>query len=196
MASPHAHEGTAGKVLPRTLAIELACTALHEMYETSTQQTANTAPRNFASHFHRSPIPRVNMYITPPRQIPRSSFSRKCIARSISEYLVAIPVIAAIHIQKIAPGPPETSAADTPTTLPLPTHDERAVASAWKGLSSPSPVSLFRRFPNTSFTAVPNFLNCTPLVTIVIRIPVPKKMASITGPNRNPVPALKKLSKV
>lgn len=46
--------------------------------------------------------------------------------------MVAIPKNAAIHIQKIAPGPPIAIAVAAPAILPVPTCAAIAVASAWK----------------------------------------------------------------
>ena len=42
-----------------------------------------------------------------------------------------MPTIAAIHIQKIAPGPPIVMAYATPAMLPVPIVADRAVQSAW-----------------------------------------------------------------
>ncbi len=42
-------------------------------------------------------------------------------ARTASAKIVAIPTRAVTHIQKTAPGPPETSAVATPAMLPVPT---------------------------------------------------------------------------
>lgn len=43
-----------------------------------------------------------------------------------------MPKMAAIHIQKMAPGPPMAMAVATPARLPVPTWAEMAVASDWK----------------------------------------------------------------
>ena len=45
---------------------------------------------------------------------------------------IAIPNMAIIHIQKIAPGPPSVIASATPLMLPSPTVPDKAVVSAWK----------------------------------------------------------------
>lgn len=42
------------------------------------------------------------------------------IPSSVSPYAVAIPMNADTHIQKIAPGPPASSAVATPAILPVP----------------------------------------------------------------------------
>ena len=59
-----------------------------------------------------------------------------------SEYLVAVPTSAAIHIQNKAPGPPATIAVATPTIFPVPIVAESAVHNAAKLDTSPS-VPLF-----------------------------------------------------
>ena len=50
-------------------------------------------------------------------------------ASTASEYFVAMPTSAVIHIQNTAPGPPMAMAAATPTMLPLPMVAESAVIS-------------------------------------------------------------------
>ena len=50
-------------------------------------------------------------------------------ARRHSEYFVAVPTRAAIHIQNKAPGPPATRAVATPTILPVPIVADKAVQS-------------------------------------------------------------------
>ena len=73
-------------------------------------------------------------------------------ARTASAYIVAIPMNAMTHIQKIAPGPPVKIAPEAPTILPVPTWAAMAVARAWKELI---PLSCFlplsEMFPNTLF---------------------------------------------
>ena len=49
---------------------------------------------------------------------------------NISEYFVTMPSSALIHIQKIAPGPPETIAVAIPAILPVPIVPAIAVATA------------------------------------------------------------------
>ena len=51
-------------------------------------------------------------------------------ARRHSEYFVAIPTNAAIHIQNNAPGPPATIAVATPTMFPVPIVADNAVHNA------------------------------------------------------------------
>ena len=54
-----------------------------------------------------------------------------------SEYFVAIPTSAVIHIQNSAPGPPQWMASATPAMLPMPTVADSAVERAWKWETSP-----------------------------------------------------------
>ena len=86
---------------------------------------------------------------------PSDFTSRYLMASIHSAYFVAVPNIAASHIQKSAPGPPATIAVATPTMLPVPIVAERAVQSAAKPESSPSP-SFFLKIP---LNALPNFAN-------------------------------------
>ena len=55
-----------------------------------------------------------------------------------SKNAVAMPTRATTHIQKIAPGPPNMSAAATPNTLPIPTRAASEIAKAWKEEIPPS----------------------------------------------------------
>ena len=72
---------------------------------------------------------------------PSASIRRYLIARKPSENFVAIPRRAAIHIQRSAPGPPESTpmAVATPTIFPVPMVAESAVHSAAKLDISPLP---------------------------------------------------------
>ena len=81
----------------------------------------------------------------PPTQSPLSLRSRKCMARVTSANLVHIPNRADTHIQKTAPGPPRAIAPVTPAMLPVPTVAARAVHTAWKGVTAPSPASFFSK---------------------------------------------------
>ena len=83
---------------------------------------------NTASHFDFNPY--SNAYIGPPDISPRSLVTRYLIARSPSEYLVAIPKTPVNQHQKTAPGPPNAIAVATPMILPVPIVAARAVASA------------------------------------------------------------------
>lgn len=69
-------------------------------------------------------------------------------ARRHSEYFVAVPTRAAIHIQNKAPGPPATRAVATPTILPVPIVADKAVQSEAKPDTSPSPDASFYRMLN------------------------------------------------
>ena len=63
--------------------------------------------------------------------LPAWSFDLKSCARTASVKMVAMPKNAAIHIQKIAPGPPMVTAVAAPAMLPVPTCAATAVASDW-----------------------------------------------------------------
>lgn len=87
--------------------------------------------------------------------------TRKCTPSTASEYLVAIPTVATIHIQKIAPGPPMRMAVATPPMLPLPTVAASAVESAWKDEIVPSLPPFENIPPSDIFTEVPKRRTCT-----------------------------------
>jgi len=80
---------------------------------------------------------------------------RYLMARSPSAYLVAIPKNAATIIQNRAPGPPAAIAVATPTMLPVPIVADKAVQSAPKLVTSPSPPSSFFTM---NFSAFPDVL--------------------------------------
>ena len=71
-----------------------------------------------------------------------------------------MPKNAAIHIQKIAPGPPVISAVMAPTRLPVPTCAAMAVASAWNELIPDLPAASpkIEKSPKSLRHAVPNFV--------------------------------------
>lgn len=69
-------------------------------------------------------------YIGPPCRSPLLSRPRYMTASEQVKNLVAIPTIAVIHIQKIAPGPPTVMARATPPMLPIPTVPASADESA------------------------------------------------------------------
>src|SRR3990172_9089743 len=75
--------------------------------------------------------------------------------------------------QKSAPGPPRNRAVATPAMLPTPTVDARAVATAWNGVTLPSPPPCLVSFPRTSRSAVHRCRNCTARVRTVRTNPVP-----------------------
>src|SRR3990172_3988034 len=72
--------------------------------------------------------------------------------------------------QKSAPGPPRNRAVATPAMLPTPTVDARAVATAWNGVTLPSPPPCLVSFPRTSRSAVHRCRNCTARVRRSIMI--------------------------
>lgn len=85
-------------------------------------------------------------------------------ARRHSEYFVAVPTRAAIHIQNKAPGPPATRAVATPTILPVPIVADKAVQSEAKPDTSPSPDASFF---TVCLMASPSFVICSPFRRIV-----------------------------
>src|SRR5918993_2887763 len=107
------------------------------------------------SQAHFVPSPFLMAYIGPPMCSPFSSTSRYCTASTTSQYLVAKPTRAVIHIQNRAPGPPSAIAVATPTMLPVPTVAASAVISAAKGLISPSLSGPARRPPHNNLKPVP-----------------------------------------
>ena len=117
--------------------MELAWVILPMPKEARTANKANSQPRT-------APNPLGSaffiVYIGPPDISPFSLRSRYLMASRPSEYLVAMPKKAMIHIQKMAPGPPDTMAVATPTMLPVPMVAARAVVNAENGETSPSPL--------------------------------------------------------
>ena len=71
--------------------------------------------------------------------LPLWSFTRYFTAANVSEYFVAMPNTPVSHIHSTAPGPPAKMAVPTPTMLPVPMVADRAVHSAPKLVTSPSP---------------------------------------------------------
>ena len=120
----------------------------------------------------------------PPTRLPLASTSRKLTASTPSEYLVAVPTMAVIHIQKTAPGPPMAIAAATPAILPVPMVEDRAVIKAWNGVTSPSSVA--SRFRNNSLNAYGIFEIERPLSPMDKYRPVNKRRESIGIPHTNP----------
>ena len=69
----------------------------------------------------------------PPRitmDTKTSSFPRYITAKEHVKYLVVIPMMALIHIQNRAPGPPMEMAMATPAILPIPIVEDSAVDNA------------------------------------------------------------------
>ena len=82
-------------------------------------------------------------------------------ANSASAKIVPMPKKAETHIQKIAPGPPDTIAVATPATLPVPICAEIATAKAWNCDSDCASFSfLANKPPNTDLNAAPNLVIC------------------------------------
>ena len=77
----------------------------------------------------------------------------------------ALPTMATIHIQKIAPGPPSTIAIATPAMFPTPTRLAVLTQNAWNEDICPAP-----RFPTPSTSTrniSPRYRICTNPVRIV-----------------------------
>ena len=80
-------------------------------------------------------------YIGPPCSSPALSRPRCITASEQVKNLVAMPITAVTHIQKMAPGPPMVMARATPPMLLVPMVPAKADAKAWKWLSRPGPSS-------------------------------------------------------
>ena len=100
-----------------------------------------------------------------------------------------MPKKATIHIQKMAPGPPEIKALATPTILPVPMVAASAVQRDWNweiDLSSLSVcfvMCLSLKIPPIVFlNQCPIWDNWKNLVSTVIRIPVPTRSTNIGIP--------------
>ena len=68
--------------------------------------------------------------MAPPCILPSGVRTRYLTAMRDSPYLVAIPNTPVIQHQNTAPGPPMKMAVPTPTMLPVPMVEARAVVSA------------------------------------------------------------------
>ena len=99
-----------------------ACTVLPMPKEAR----AVKAAKSMASHFQ--PNPRSRAYIGPPSMRPSSVFTRYLMARSPSEYFVAMPNTPVSQHHSTAPGPPSDTAVATPMMFPVPMVAARAVA--------------------------------------------------------------------
>ena len=102
-----------------------------------------------------------------------------------------------IHIQKIAPGPPDTIAADTPAILPVPTVAASAVHKLWNWEIERSPFSVCAVTVRSENSAPIVFRNqCLICVSWkkpvrnVIMTPVPISSTSIGTPQTKPFTAL------
>ncbi len=98
--------------------------------------TANIRARGL----NRGPSPTSIKYMGPPWAMPSSSWRRYMQASVQVKNFVHMPSKPAIHIQKMAPGPPMLMAMATPAILPMPIVPDNADESAWKcGISPGSP---------------------------------------------------------
>ena len=114
------------------------------------------AEKKTAIGFHFRPSPSVIIYIGPPWTSPLSSLPLNITARVPSKNFVAMPTMALIHIQKMAPGPPIERATATPAMLPIPTVAAMALVSASKEEIWPfAPASLTR----SAWMALPYLLS-------------------------------------
>ena len=92
----------------------------------------------------------------PPQRVPSERMRRYFTASIHSANLTANPSAAANSIHTSAPGPPDTSAAATPTMLPVPTVVASAVIREPKG---DTPLTPLRRASRSrdSASACPKF---------------------------------------
>ena len=127
--------------------------------------------------------PRSSAYMAPPSISPRWSLTRYLTEMKVSAYLVAMPKIPVIHIQKMAPGPPKNRPVATPTMLPVPIVAARAVVSAPNCETSPS--DSVSCAVNDSLMAVPSF-RWMNLVRMVMNRCVPRSKTIIAQPHTNP----------
>src|SRR5699024_3368639 len=93
--------------------------------------TGTASPRKATRNaIHFQPTPFLMYYMGPPTYSPFLLSTRYFTPSTISEYFVAIPNRATIHIQKIAPGPPKAIATGTPTILAAPIVEASAPVTA------------------------------------------------------------------
>ena len=146
-----------------------------------TANTANNIPRKAPIFLFLKPF--FMVYIGPPDISPFSLTSRYFMANIHSLNFDVKPKHAEIHIHTKAPGPPDTMAVATPTMLPVPIVAARAVVSAEKGDTSPSPLLVvLASLLNVLLMAKPRFLHGLNFNLIVRKIPVPTSSTNITGP--------------
>ena len=86
--------------------------------------------KNTASGFHDLPKPSIIKYIGPPCILPTLSLPLYITASVQVKNFVDIPIIALIHIQNMAPGPPIFIATATPAMFPIPIVEANAVDKA------------------------------------------------------------------
>ena len=128
--------------------------------------------------------PRSSAYIAPPSILPEWSFTRYFTPMNTSEYLVAMPRMPVIHIQKMAPGPPNRRPVPTPTMLPVPMVAASAVVSAPNWVMSPS-ASDGSSLVTDSLMPVPSLRWMNP-VRIVMKMCVPSRSKIMMGPHTKP----------
>ena len=83
-----------------------------------------------AKGFQDLPKPSTIKYIGPPCVLPSLSFPLNMMAKLEVKNFVDIPIIALIHIQNTAPGPPKAIATATPAMFPMPMVEDNAVVKA------------------------------------------------------------------
>ena len=118
----------------------------------------------------------------PPAISPRSSVVRYFTASSPSAYFVAMPKNAAIHIQKMAPGPPTFTAVATPTMLPVPMVAASATQRALKLEISPAPLFFALRIRESARGRCTTWISARRTVR---RMPVPTSSVMSGTPQRN-----------
>ena len=126
----------------------------------------------------------------PPIHCPRLSRRRKWMVSTISAYLVDMPSRAEAHIQNSAPGPPAERAAATPTMLPVPMVEARAVVSAWKGereSAVSSRLSRRRRVNSVFFSHQGRRRRGRKLVRRLSHRPHPSRATSMGVPHSRPL---------
>ena len=173
--SPATNSGLSFGMAVVTLAtMALAWTVQPMPKEASRARMAKMMP----SHFMWSR--RSRAYMAPPIISPFSPLTRYLTAMMVSEYLVAMPRRPVIHIQRTAPGPPRAMAVPTPTMLPVPMVEDRAVVSAPNWLTLPvasgSGVTDSLMALKTSFWMKP--------VRMVMKMCVPNRMMMRGQPHR------------
>src|SRR5690606_2468739 len=89
--------------------------------------------------------------------LPWLSFPRYMMAKVEVKNLVLIPIMALIHIQNTAPGPPMEMATATPAIFPIPMVEDKAVVKAWKCVISPESFGL-SYLPRNTCKAWPRYL--------------------------------------
>ena len=139
----------------------------------------NARGRNF------SPRPFSIKYITPPCISPWSSLPRYIKANEQVKNFVLIPNIAVIHIQNIAPGPPEWIATATPAMFPIPTVLANALDNASKCVIWPGS-SLESYFPSKISIACLKYIKGVSRQYIEKNMPPPNKRITSGVPHNNP----------